>query len=261
MLASRAKTRGADCARQLVIQGVRRGPSTPYVHLGRLVLILALVGVAGGCPTGAYRERLDKRLDQLRRGDPNADLLSAAANLPGTSLWLRVPTQFTVAMSPGGPESMKRKMPPVTVPGLVGTWEASVAEPDGTKMPCYFYAAIIDKAQNPPDPTAAIQQEIQQLWQGVSAPWQDVADGAGRPWRRLRIDGEQDWVPLDKDGKEMPSRAMPGTLQFDCREDGGFWIIAGWRVPRSIEGAAKLDQVMAPTLAALQVQSPGQAPK
>ncbi len=232
-------------------------PSLPVRPLRRFraaAAALAIASVAAGCGTGAYRERMERRIEQLRSGVPGGALLSDATTYPNTPLQLRVPTVFTNAFAPGsGPEKMQRKTPMVTVPGLLATWEAHVQK-DGEKLPYYFYLALIDKSEDKRDPTAAILQEVQNLWSGIDARWNETRDPEGRAWQTLRIEADQDWVPLDASGKELAVKAVPGMLQFNCHDAGSHWIVAGWRVPRSIEKEVRIATYIAPVLGSLKIE-------
>jgi hypothetical protein len=211
------------------------------------VAALLVLGVCQGCGTGAYRERMNKRLAELRQGTGNTGLLYAASQVPGTPLWIRVPQAFTQGFVPGGPGDARRIQPPVTVPGLKATWEAHVTH-EGSKLPYYCYLAVSDS-----DPTGPIQNQLRQLYTGLNVQWSDFTAG-GKTWKRFRGDAEQDWIPLDSAGKEMPRRDLPGMLEFDCRQEGSHWMTVGWRVPDSIEGDAKLDRAIGPTLGSLELR-------
>ncbi len=212
-----------------------------------------LVLVAAGCPTGSYRERMEQRIQELNRGMPGQDMLSDEAQLPGTPLFFRVPAQFQTALAPGGSEKAQRRVPPVTVPDLAGTWEAHV-DHEGKRIPYYFYLAVVNRSKNRIDVARAIVQEAQGLWSGINPSWQDISDLTNRSWKRLRIDGDQDWIPLDAGGKELPVQAMPGVIEFDLREEENYWIVAVWRVPRSIESQVRIDGLIGPTLASLKIK-------
>lgn len=218
----------------------------------RWLLAGLLAGVLAGCGTGAYRERMEKRLEELSRGVPGQDMLTDASPLPGTPLEFRLPLAFQVALSPaGGQEKAQRRMPPITVPGVRGAWEAHV-EQGGLKQPYYFYLGLAPKS---PDPREAIRREIQGQWPDVRAQWEDFTDAAGRPWKRFRADlADLDWVALDGAGKETAPQQATGIVEFYCREEAGQWIVAGWRVQKSLASQVRLDGLISPTLANLTIK-------
>lgn len=207
--------------------------------------------IGQGCGTGAYRERMNKRLEQLRHGAPSGAGLYQASQVPDTALWIRVPEAFKQGLVPGAvidgkPVKVQRIEPPVTIPGLKVSWEGHAAH-EGSQLPYYCYLAVGDR-----DPTGRIHDQLKQMYQNLDVTWSDYKDAAGKTWRRWRGEVAQDWIPLDASGNEMSPRELPGMLEFDCRQEGSQWIIVGWRVPRAIESTVKLDGVIAASLGSLE---------
>lgn len=221
-----------------------RGNGGPSVAL--VWFLLSTLCVCTGCPTGAYREQMQKRGQQIAQHTPGSDLLTGPLPLPETTLQIRVPKCFTQeAFLPDGPQKMQRKQLEIPIPGHLYTFE-SHADHDGVKLPYYCCLAVADK-----DPMSGIQKQLQLLFQGLDAKLEDRGAG-NRTWKKIQVEIDQNWIPLDAGGKEMPSRTLPGVLEFDCVEAGGKWIIVGWRVPRAIEKAVKLDRAIGPMLASLE---------
>ncbi len=216
----------------------------------------ALIGLGGlllaGCGTGAYRERMERRIEELSRGMPGQDLLSDVTPLPGTPLEVRVPPVFQKALSPkSGSEKPARRTPPFTLPGLLGTWEAHLDQ-GGLKQPYYFYLGLTDASQNP---QPMIEQQLRQEWPDLSIQWNEFPDALGRPWKRCHVVlADLEWVPLDAGGQEKPVQKATGRVDIFCLQDGRHWIVAACRVPESIADQVRLEDLYRPVLANLKVK-------
>jgi len=215
------------------------------------------VGLAGlllgGCGTGAYRQRMEKRMEQLRRGVPGQAELSEAVQLPGTPLEIRVPKGFLTALSPqGGSEHPARRTPPFPLPGLLGAWEAH-GEQGGQKMPYYLYLGLVEKSQNPQQ---LISQRIHQEWQDAPGDWKDFPDAEQRGWKRCQVVlADLEWVPLDSNGKELPVQKATGIMDIFCLQEGQHWILVACRVPQSMASQVRMEDIYRVLLANLKIKS------
>lgn len=229
----------------------RLASSSCFTHPALCAVALVALGACQGCGTGAYKERMNKRLDELRRGGPSTAGLYGPGPVPGTPFSIRVPEAFKQGRPPGAvvdgkPVKVQRIQPPITIPGLKVTWEGHV-DHEGSKLPFYCYLAVSDQ-----NPTGRIQSQLKQQYENVDVTWSDYKDAAGKTWKRWRGDLVQDWLPQDSSGNDMPKRELSGMLEFDCRQEGNQWMIVGWRVPRAIRSTAKLEGVIGATLGSLQ---------
>lgn len=226
----------------------KQSPTSTLARRSGATLLL-LVCIAQGCGTGAYRERMEARIAELRKGGGVTNVaLYAPSQVGDTSLWIRVPRKFTQGMTPGAAVNAQRIQPPITLPGLKATWEGTVGS-DGRKLPFYCYLAVSDN-----DPAGAVQREIKQLYAGVDVTWSEVNDSAGRPWKQFRADLEQDWIPQGQDDKELAKVSLDGVFQVNYRQEGSQYMIVAWRVPQSIESAVNLRALIPATLGSLEAR-------
>ncbi|HPP51522.1 MAG TPA: hypothetical protein PK777_01120 [Thermoguttaceae bacterium] len=209
--------------------------------------------LAAGCGEGAYRERMQKRIQQLRQGPPGQAELSDPVQIPNVPLEIRVLKAFVTELSPtGGSGHHARRTPPFPLPGLVRTWEAHL-EQGGLKMPYYLYLGLVEKAQNPQE---AIGQRIRQEWPDATVEWKDFPDAQQRAWKRCQVVlADLDWVPLDPTGKEASVQKATGVMDIFCLQEGGHWIIAACRVPQTMASPLRRDDLYRVLLANLKIKS------
>jgi hypothetical protein len=215
-----------------------------------MALIMLLVA---GCGTGAYRERMEKRLAELRRGVPGQDELSEAVQIPNLPLELRVLKAFATELSPtAGSEHPARRQPPFPLPGLVRTWEAHL-EQGGLKMPYYFYLGLVERSQNPQE---RIRERIHQEWPDAKVEWKDFPDAQQRSWKRCQVLlADLDWVPLDPAGKEAPVQKQTGRMDIFLLQEGNHWIIVACRAPEGLTTPLRRDDLYRVWLANVKMKS------
>jgi len=213
-----------------------------------LVLLLA-----AGCGTGAYRERMEKRLAELRRGVPGQDELSEAVQISNLPLELRLLKVFATELSPtAGAEHPARRQPPFPLPGQVRTWEAHL-EQGGLKIPYYVYLGLVERSQNPQE---RIRERIHQEWPDAKIEWKDFPDAQQRSWKRCQVLlADLDWVPLDTTGKEAAVQKQTGRMDIFLLQEGNHWIILACLAPEALATPLRRDDLYRVWLANVKMKS------
>ena len=213
-----------------------------------LILLLA-----AGCGSGAYRERMAKRLAELRRGISGQDELSEAVQIPNLPLELRLLKVFTTELSPSSVgEHPARRHPPFSLPGHVRTWEAHL-EQGGLNMPYYVYLGLVGRSQNPQE---RIRERIHQEWPDAKVEWKDFPDAQQRLWKRCQVLlADLDWVPLDPTSKEAPVQKHTGRLDIFLLQEGDHWIIIACRAPEALATPLRRDDLYRVWLANVKMKS------
>ena len=209
--------------------------------------------VCTGCPTGSYRQQMQERGNQVAQTIPGDDQLWDYSQIGQSPLWIRVPLVFKRPLVKDGGQKIQRRQPLVIPPGLEVAWEGDLPH-EGSLLPFYCYLAVTDA-----DPTKKILDQLNQISPDHGTKWENYKDRSGKTWKKLRLNIEQDWIPLSE-GSEEGTRvegtalALTGMLEFDCRQEGPNWVIVGWSVPQAIEGQANLNKVIDPTLSSLEAR-------
>jgi len=223
-------------------------------------IALLLITLAGGCGTGDYERRLEARIRELRQGSEFSEL-GAPAEIPGTPLTVRLPQTFPQPLTEGeqgkGVDASRRKPPGITLPGPVNTYELFLDDDAGGKFAYYCYLAAYEaKGKDAKDPTRSWKQQLANDLKEPVPNWEQVAaqtaDGRAVEWQRLRAIGEQSFYHVDKGGQGTAPK-LRGALVLYYRQEAGYNVIIGWRVPLMIEENVQLDRwekLVAGTLAA-----------
>ncbi len=201
---------------------------------GNLLLILCF-----GCETAEYEEQLGRTIARLEQQSEFTTEMYPPKQVPGTPAWVQLPRSFEEAplADDGGDDGRRR--PPVYVGGLKSTYEGFIVDGSGGKMPFYCYLSALDAAS---PPAARFNRSMRtQLLSGLDSsigPWETVQcrapTGGASEWQKLRATGAQQFYYVDGNGQGGP-REMDGVMEFYTRQDSGFLIVIGWRMPAAIE--------------------------
>jgi len=226
--------------------------------------VLALTCVAQGCGTREYERRLKGAVSTISKGSGFQQLYGPTA-LEGTPITVRVPKTFQKSFTAGsvvdGAQVDPRRVKPpfMEISGLKITYEATVQDAVGGKMPYYCYLAavpldVVREVQSPDERYQRLQKRVSNALREKfpqASDWTDVRchtpGGDVRICRKLSASGEQVFFYVDKAGAGS-FRNMPGTLEFYACTEAGHFVLVGWRVPDVIRQHAKLNE-LAPLVA------------
>ena len=217
-------------------------------RLAAAVSLAASVTCVFGCGVGDYRQRLDARVSELATTN-EATGLYASQPLGSKPIAVSIPQVFkrqplvagaAVAEEGAPPDEARVKPGVIELPGLTYTYEEFVADANGGQIPFYLYVSAEDKTQPAfRDRTSEWQKQVQEQFPGQSAAWENVEcnSPAGLPtaWRRLRVEGDQNFFYKDRSGKARTVK-MPGLFELYYRAEGDWAIALAWRAPMSIAG-------------------------
>jgi hypothetical protein len=200
-----------------------------HKHFLPSVLLLSL---CLGCGTGEY----ESRIGQHRGGGAAAggDLLGPSEALAGTRVSIQPPLCMT--LMPQGADPKRTKIPALSLPGLqMRVYEGFVKDSDGGDIP--FYCAVM-AMEVPKGMNMGGQMQAMASKQPGKPQITDVQitgpDGKDNKWQTGRGVEKDEFFYKSKDGKEAP-RPMDAVGEMYAREDGGTFIMIGWRVPANIE--------------------------
>ncbi len=203
----------------------------------RIVVLSLLAAFILGCGTGEYESRLGTRKQTSKFDD-----FSAAEELPGTKVSVRVPSRFGLA-----PAHDDKRFTPVVfhLPGLKRTWEAFVKDASGGEQPYYCYFGV--SAEPAANVMNSIRNELGNHPNCDIVEWQDFQgekpDGRGNSWRKLRFLADQPFFYRDKDGKERVHPSLRGLLEVYVHESAGTTVIMAWRMPAALEASVGLSDL------------------
>ena len=208
-----------------------------------------LLLLCGGCGTGAYEERLETRVKELRTSSVFRDL-GPPVDLGDTPIRARVPMVFKDPLAEGAAvddktaDPRRTKPPVINLTGYRRTYEATIDDSSGGKLPYYcFLAAVAEDAAK--DPTRVWQSQLASQFPDARAGWQAVdvptPEGNSVGWQRLQIAIPQEFYYVDSKGQASFVK-MPGILVMYYRPLAGFHVVVAWRLPAGTEDNVKLSQ-------------------
>ncbi|OHB66833.1 MAG: hypothetical protein A2V70_03855 [Planctomycetes bacterium RBG_13_63_9] len=206
---------------------------------------LALLAVAClGCGTGAYEERLNSRGRRLSQ-DSVFNRMLPPVTLPGTSFSVRLPTSFSAPPLPGDTDPRRLQSPAVAVPDLKLTYEGTIVDGGGGKIPFYCYLGAADTKSSTRSPTDWLVPNLRSKFPnstvGPEAVRCETPVGGDAEWQKARSIGDQEFYYVDAGGSGS-YRQMEGLLEFYFRREGNFTVFIVWRMPTSIEANVGLGE-------------------
>ena len=202
-------------------------------------LLPGLACLCLGCGTGDYEQKLRDRKVVTKFDD-----FLPAENVPDAKLSIRVPKGFNV-LAKGGNIDAKRVEPGVLKAAwLKRTYEKLVKDGDNEK-PCYCYIGTPEQISQD-DLAKQFRNELNAINGNNIVDWADfqseAPDTREVKWRKLRCTAPMEFYCKDKAGKEQ-FQTEPGVVEVYVREEGGVIVIVVWKLPASIEGSVKLDEL------------------
>ena len=206
--------------------------------------------LSAGCGVGEYQQRINKGVKELSSSSVYQEM-HPATTIGQTLVEVRVPKEFPEAPlveNPAAPDQMRMKPLGVDLPGLSQTFEGTIEDEKGGKIPFYLYLAAINKKDTPrggDNMAGSIGTRFRPLFTGGNFTWQRVQaptpQGAGLQWQHLRLNANQPFRYVSPDG-EVEKVEMPGVLELYYRAEGDWLVTIAWRVPQSITGSVELSR-------------------
>lgn len=197
------------------------------------LLSVLLLSLCLGCGTGEY----ESRIGQHKGGAAAPDLLGPAEELPGTRVSIRVPR--CMALLPQGTDPKPAPGIPFPMPGVqLRIYEGFVKDSDGGQIP--FYCTLFTM-ETPKTPGGNLLNQMKTTMAKVSGQEPQFVDfqatspeGKESKWQMGRATDKDSFYYKGKDGKDS-LRPMDAIGEMYLREEAGYSIIVGWRVPANIE--------------------------
>lgn len=207
--------------------------------IGGLALLL---GVCPGCGTPEYERRLDATLKRLREGSEFVKYMDPPRQLSGTPVRVQLPAPFEGSLLPDEADARRLEPPGIDVPDRKATYEWWITDSRGGKIPFYCYLAATDE-----DPGRRMARQVRGAFpdSGIIR-WEradcETPDGRTIAWQRIEGSGEnQAFYYVDPQG-QGEFRKLNSKVVFYTRQEGGLFVVIGWRLPTTIEQHVALDK-------------------
>jgi hypothetical protein len=202
---------------------------------------VVLLSFCLGCGTGEYESRIGGHRGGGGGGGgaAAADPLGPAEDLPGTRVSIRVPQCVTLV--PEGTDP-RRSLPMPLLPGTKRTYEGFVKDSQEGEIPFYCTFLVVETAKLPGQNLVAEMEKwlnaLSKATGGKAGQSVDIhvtnADGKDVTWKMMHLGAPTEFYYRDKGGKES-YRSMDGIIEAYLHEEGGYYVIVGWRLPSNIE--------------------------
>ncbi len=224
-----------------------------YIAAGAMLFLV----FSGGCGTGDYEQRLDKRFNELKVGS-KFNLLSSPIDVPGTKVSLRIPQKndsnqkafenlltggfenppLQEAVAPDGKpiDPLRLKPNVIDVADLKLTFEGFVPDAKQGKQPYYLYVAVstqknrgnipkrmqADLASKLNDATPLTDLKVQTPEVG-DIDWQVCEATGNQQFYYVKPDGQSQFIQLN------------GTIEMMFHDENGALVILIWRWPTGLD--------------------------
>jgi hypothetical protein len=215
-------------------------------------MIVSIALLAAGCGVGEYKQRMRSGIANMSQSSVYAGLKDPQS-IGGTPVTIQLPKSLTLTALPEGADNERRSPLGIDVPGLVETYEGTVADSEGGQYPYYVYLYAIES-----DSVPGRQDDLTDLFQSAlngkldkqftfEATSLTTPQGKGLAAELLRVESPQTFRYVNAQGNPQPTE-MDGILEIYHAKTGGWVAAIGWRVPASIAGNVGL-QKWAPLVA------------
>jgi hypothetical protein len=197
---------------------------------------ILLLSLLAGCGTGEYERRLDDRTAKIKAQlSAKWNLLASPQELAGTPVSIALPKAFADPPLPDGADARRVKPGIITIPDQKLFREGFVQDSEGGQWSYYCYVGVTKGPLQ--DVVTKVQNDLRGK-DGKVTDWTDfqgdVQNGPPNKWRKLRLDGKQEFYYKAKNGQEQfPLEA--GVLEVYLYDAGQQVVVVVWRMPTNIE--------------------------
>jgi hypothetical protein len=197
----------------------------------------------GGCGTGEYEQRLDKRINELKTSS-KFNILSPPMDVPGTQVSIRVPevfknTPLTEGAMVDGKAVDSRRVKPnlIDIPDLKLTFEGFIEDANKGKQPYYLYVAVSSGptiATLPRTTRDSLSEKLNNTSELTDDYRAQKPEGGEVSWKQCRSTGNQEfyYVLPNTEGQFIQ---MPGSLELLFHDENNTLVTLAWRMPAGIE--------------------------
>jgi hypothetical protein len=227
-----------------------------YIAAGALLFLV----FSGGCGTGDYEQRLDRRINELKIGSKFV-LLSPPIDVPGTQVSIRIPQKndsnqksfdnlpkgssggfegpaLQDSVSPDGKPIDPKRLKPniIEVSDLKLTFEGFVPDSKQGKQPYYLYVAVSTRKTRGNIPKL-MQAELTSKINDAS-PLVDLKaetpEGRDILWQECHATGKQLFNYVNLEGQSQFVQ-LNGTIELMFHEENDALVILIWRWPAGLD--------------------------
>jgi hypothetical protein len=237
---------------------------------------------SGGCGTGDYEQRLDKRIKELKVGS-KFNLLSSPIDVPGTQVSICIPQKndsnqkaFETSLSggfenpplqdsvspDGKPIDPKRLKPNVLeLTDLKLTFEGFVPDAKQGKQPYYLYVAVNSRSSRGNIPKV-MQIDLGSKMKDAT-PLTDLKaetpEARDILWQETQATGNQQFYYVKPDGQGQFVQ-LNGTIEVMFHDENDALVILIWRWPAGIDKSIDFKSWMEMTAGCVKVKPKTPAP-
>ena len=237
----------------------------------------------GGCGTGDYEQRLDKRINELKMGS-KFNLLSSPIDVPGTQVSLRIPqkndsnknafeTLLTAgfenpplqdAVSPDGKPIDPKRIKPniVDVADLKLTFEGFVPDAKKGKQPYYLYVAVSTRQSRGNIPKLMQADLTSKI--NDTTPLTDLKaqtpEARDILWQVCQATGNQQFYYIKPPPGEGQFVQLKGTIVLMFHDENDALVTLIWRWPAGIDKSVDFQSWMEMVAGCVKVNPKNPAP-
>ena len=144
-----------------------------------------------------------------------------------------------MTLLPQGADPKRTKVESVSLPGAqVRTYEGFVKDSAGGEIPFYCHIVAMETSKAPGVNLLDKMKEGMAKEVGHGSQFVEFhatgPEGKESKWQMIHAPDKDDYYYKGKDGKEA-LRPMDAIGEMYLREEAGYFILIGWRVPANIE--------------------------
>lgn len=235
---------------------MNRMVTNKYIAAGAVLFLVFW----GGCGTGDYEQRLDRRINELKVGSKFI-LLSSPIDVPGTQVSIRIPQKNDsnlkafenlptgssagfegpplqeTAGPDGKPIDPKRLKPNVLeLADLKLSYEGFVPDAKQGKLPYYLYVAV-NTRQNRVNIPKVMQAELAAKMKDATQLTDIKAqtpEGRDILWQECQATGKQLFSYVNPEGQSQFVQ-LNGTIQLMFHDENDALVILIWRWPAGVD--------------------------
>lgn len=205
--------------------------------------VMLILGIFGGCGSGEYEQRLDKRIKELKTGS-KFNILSSPTDVPGTQVSISVPQDFKDPPLKEGaivdgkavdPRRVKSNV--IDLNDLKLTYEGFIEDANKGKQPFYLYVCVTtgpSRVNFPQIMKNSLAEKFNTTTELIDDYKAQTPEGREVIWKQCRATGNQPFYYVTPTG-EGQFIQLSGAIELFFQDENETLITLVWRMPTGIE--------------------------